>query len=156
MTNGFEKLRGVWKNAWLRAVVFTGLAVAALFLLAAGLAQLEFLPGLPLPMLLEQEAPPEGVGSLPGGDAILFILRVVGSLEPPSSESRRTSVPHAGQTTVPAAAKRRRRTSWISVAVPTVERAERAGAFCSIASAGRRWSILSTSGRSIRSRNWRA
>jgi hypothetical protein len=58
-------------------VVFTGLAVTGLFFLAAGLSQLEFLPGLPLPMLLEQEAPPDGVGTLPGGDAIFFILRVV-------------------------------------------------------------------------------
>jgi hypothetical protein len=71
-------------------------------------------------------------------------------------DSRLTTAAHAGQTTVPVEAKRRRRTSWISVAVPTVERAERAGAFCSMARAGRRWSILSTSGRSIRSRNCRA
>jgi hypothetical protein len=40
--------------------------------------------------------------------------------------------------------------------VPTVERAERAGARCSIAIAGRMWSMRSTSGRCIRSRNWRA
>ena len=65
-------------------------------------------------------------------------------------------VPSSGQRSVPAAEKRRRRTSWISVAEPTVDRAERAGAFCSIAIAGRTCVISSTSGRSRRSRYCRA
>jgi hypothetical protein len=77
MPNTFEKLRGAWKNARLRAVVFIGLAAAALFFLAAGLAQLELLPGLPLPMILQEEVPPGTIEGLPGGDTIIFILRVV-------------------------------------------------------------------------------
>jgi hypothetical protein len=73
-----------------------------------------------------------------------------------SGVSRRTTRPSFGQTVTPIDAKRSRITSWISVAVPTVERAERAGAFCSMAMAGRMCSIKSTSGRSRRSRYCRA
>jgi hypothetical protein len=42
------------------------------------------------------------------------------------------------------------------VAVPTVDRDVLVGFFCSIATAGESPSMLSTSGFSIRSRNWRA
>ena len=44
----------------------------------------------------------------------------------------------------------------ISVTVPTVERGLRLVVFCSMAMAGERPSIWSTSGLSICSRNWRA
>jgi hypothetical protein len=77
MRNAFEKLRGARKNARLRAVVFTGLAVAALIFLAAGLAQLELLPGLPLPTILQEEQPQSSIEGLPGGDLIIFILRTI-------------------------------------------------------------------------------
>jgi hypothetical protein len=49
-----------------------------------------------------------------------------------------------------------RSTSWISVMVPTVERALRTALRASSATAGRMLSIASTGGRSIWSRNWRA
>ena len=66
------------------------------------------------------------------------------------------SSPQSGQTVVPPWAKSSRSESWISVCVPTVERALRTPFFCSSAIAGGTGSIESTSGRSSRSRNWRA
>ena len=67
--------------------------------------------------------------------------------------SGRTSSPHAGQCVRPTRANRRRRKSYTSVAVPTVERLLVVGLRCSIATAGDSPSIRSTSGFSRRSRN---
>ena len=67
--------------------------------------------------------------------------------------SGRTSSPHPGQWVRPTRAKSRRRKSYTSVAVPTVERLEVVGLRCSIATAGASPSIRSTSGFSRRSRN---
>ncbi len=73
-----------------------------------------------------------------------------------AAESRRTSSPHPSHTVRPARAKSRRRWSWISVAVATVERGLRDRVRCRIAIAGQIPSTSSTLGFSMRSRNWRA
>ena len=88
-------------------------------------------------------------------------VRAPSSAAHSSSTARSTppgtaSTPQSGQTVVPPWAKSSRSESWISVCVPTVERALRTPFFCSSAIAGGTGSIESTSGRSSRSRNWRA
>ena len=83
---------------------------------------------------------------LPGGSAATLSVAV-------ETVSGRTSSPHSGQWVRPTRAKRRRRKSWTSVAVPTVERLVVVGLRCSMATAGESPSIRSTSGFSKRSRN---
>jgi hypothetical protein len=67
-----------------------------------------------------------------------------------------TRPPQSGQAASPRFAQSRRRKSRISVAVPTVERAFVTRLRRSIAIAGGRFEMKSTSGRGRRSRNWRA
>ena len=62
----------------------------------------------------------------------------------------------SGQRVSPTFASKSRRWSWISVAVPTVERALVTRLRRSMAIAGGRFEMKSTSGRGSRSRNWRA
>ncbi len=80
-TGGMGKLRAAWQNARQRprlmAIVSTAIAALALFFLAAGISQLELLPGQPLPTILEQERAQGSFPALPGGDFILFFIRVV-------------------------------------------------------------------------------
>ncbi len=71
-----EKLRLLLKNDRFRVVALTVFAVAALVFLAAGLSQLELRPGEALPQILEESQPRGSFVGLPGGDWILFILRV--------------------------------------------------------------------------------
>jgi hypothetical protein len=72
----FRKLSEARKNDRLRVIVFTALAAVTLLFLAAGLSQLELLPGRPLPVILEEERSRGDFQGLPGGDLIILILRV--------------------------------------------------------------------------------
>jgi len=67
-----------------------------------------------------------------------------------------TGTPQSGHTVSPTRAKSRRRWSRISVAVPTVLRALVTRLRCSMAIAGGRLEMRSTSGLGSRSRNCRA
>ena len=72
------------------------------------------------------------------------------------TSSTRTGWAHCRQYRVAAWAISSFRWSFSSVIVPTVEREVRTGLVWSMAMAGGTPSMLSTWGRSIRSRNWRA
>jgi hypothetical protein len=86
---GFGRLKEAWKNARQRprlmarpmarlmAIGYTVLAASALFFLAVGISQLELLPGQPLPMILQEERTQYNYPPLPGGDVIIFIIRVL-------------------------------------------------------------------------------
>src|SRR6218665_3558740 len=73
-----------------------------------------------------------------------------------SGESWRTHCAVCRSNNWPARANSSFRWSFNSVIVPTVERLDRTGLVWSIAIAGGTPSTLSTAGRSMRSRNWRA
>ena len=61
------------KRFWI--LCFSGIAVAAMVILSAGLSSLEFLPGQPFS--LGMEPPPQGEvpGLLPGGGLLITLLR---------------------------------------------------------------------------------
>ena len=64
----------------MRVLVFAGITIVALLLLAAGLSQVEMRPGAPFPRVGNSGMELEEYGNLPGGEAIILVIRAVFTL----------------------------------------------------------------------------
>lgn len=64
----------------MRVLVFAGITIVTLLLLAAGLSQVEMLPGEPLPLGGKPGMDQGQFGSLPGGETIILVIRAIFTL----------------------------------------------------------------------------
>lgn len=58
------------------ALIFSGIAIAAIVILAAGLSEVRLQPGRPFPFGEFARRPAQGSGFQFGGEVLLFVLRV--------------------------------------------------------------------------------